>query len=226
MPSPGPADYKLPTTIGFQNHDPRKERKPMYTMRGISKPKDDSFGPGPAGYSLGKQTRIGKPHQQMYTMGKRLDLVKQDQTPGPGAHNNHLVPTMKSRRAPQYSFGLRIDLPNKDKIPGPDQYNGVVHMIRPKVPSYSMRPRTKELSDVVGPGPAKYAMPACNVTHHRPPNYSIRGAHKDFLQRTPHPGPANYNLMNLRLDTTAPSYSFGIPYPSCKLPMIVPGDNC
>uniref|UniRef100_A0AAG5CUA0 Outer dense fiber protein 3 n=1 Tax=Anopheles atroparvus TaxID=41427 RepID=A0AAG5CUA0_ANOAO len=227
MQGPGPAKYKLPSTFGFNEHDPRKERKPMYTMRALPKyNRGGTIGPGPAGYALEKLTRTGKPHDRMYSMGARLQMPKQDLTPGPGAHDNHRVPTMKCNRAPMYSFGKRLDLSNKDIVPGPNRYDGVVHMCRPKAPAYSMRQRTKELEGYVGPGPAKYGLPTCDVTRTRPPNYSMRAAYKPLVERTPHPGPNHYGLMNLQVARTAPSYTFGIRYPQWKLPMVVPGDNC
>uniref|UniRef100_A0A182J669 Outer dense fiber protein 3 n=1 Tax=Anopheles atroparvus TaxID=41427 RepID=A0A182J669_ANOAO len=141
MQGPGPAKYKLPSTFGFNEHDPRKERKPMYTMRALPKyNRGGTIGPGPAGYALEKLTRTGKPHDRMYSMGARLQMPKQDLTPGPGAHDNHRVPTMKCNRAPMYSFGKRLDLSNKDIVPGPNRYDGVVHMCRPKAPAYSISP--------------------------------------------------------------------------------------
>ncbi|XP_053670443.1 outer dense fiber protein 3-like protein 2 [Anopheles nili] len=223
---PGPAAYMLPTEVGYNQHDPRKDRKPMYTMRPPAKLNYQTLGPGPATYDLKKQTRIGGPRDPIYSLAARLKEMKQEQIPGPGAHNNHIVPTMKCKRPPMYSFGQRLDVANKDVSPAANRYDGLVYMIRPKAPCYSMRGPTKQIHALEGPGPAGYGPTSRNVTHKRSPNYSLRGGHPCFTERTPHPGPNRYGLMNLRMDTTAPNYSFGIKHPDWKDPMIIPGDNC
>uniref|UniRef100_A0A182PGN5 Uncharacterized protein n=1 Tax=Anopheles epiroticus TaxID=199890 RepID=A0A182PGN5_9DIPT len=223
---PGPAAYGLPPEIGFNQHDPRKERKPMYTMRPAFKTRFDTLGPGPAVYDLKKITRVGGPREPKYSLAARLNERKLEMVPGPGAHNNHLVPTMKCKRPPLYSFGQRIDVANREIIPAPNRYDGLIYMTRTKAPSYSMRPQTKDIHGLEGPGPARYGPTSRDVTHKRAPNYSMRAVHRHLTERTPHPGPNRYGLMNLRMDATAPSYSFGIKHPEWKDPMIIPGDNC
>uniref|UniRef100_A0A182QIR9 Outer dense fiber protein 3 n=1 Tax=Anopheles farauti TaxID=69004 RepID=A0A182QIR9_9DIPT len=135
---PGPAAYSLPRELGHENHDPRKERKPMYSMRPRASVKFETIGPGPAKYDLKKYTRDGPPRDPKYTLAGRTNEQSQDFMPGPGAHNNHLVPTMKCKRPPQYSFGLRIDKTDKEMVPAPNRYDGKIHMIRPKAPCYSI----------------------------------------------------------------------------------------
>uniref|UniRef100_A0A182SER5 Outer dense fiber protein 3 n=1 Tax=Anopheles maculatus TaxID=74869 RepID=A0A182SER5_9DIPT len=223
---PGPAAYGLPAEVGYNLHDPRKQRKPMFTMRPAFKTDYKTIGPGPATYDLKKQTRVGGPREPKYSLAARIDPLKQDLIPGPGAHNNHLVPTMKCKRSPQFSFGQRIDVPNKEVIPAPNRYDGLIYMTRTKAPCYSMGIKTKDIHGLEGPGPARYGPTSRDVTHRRAPSFGLRAAHKDLQIRLPHPAPNHYPLMNLRVGATAPSFSFGIQYPEWKDPMIIPGDNC
>uniref|UniRef100_A0A182NS40 Outer dense fiber protein 3 n=1 Tax=Anopheles dirus TaxID=7168 RepID=A0A182NS40_9DIPT len=223
---PGPAAYSLPREVGYEHHDPRKDRKPMYTMQRRGSTRFETIGPGPANYDLKQITRVGAPRDPKYSLAKRIKERNPDLMPGPGAHNNHLVPTMKCKRPPLYSFGQRIDVQNKEMIPAPNRYDGKVYMVRTKAPCYSMRQQTKEINASEGPGPATYKPISRDVTHKRAPNYSVRAASKTLEDRSPYPGPNRYGLMNLRVDTTAPCYSFGIKHPDWKQPMIIPGDNC
>uniref|UniRef100_A0A182R618 Uncharacterized protein n=1 Tax=Anopheles funestus TaxID=62324 RepID=A0A182R618_ANOFN len=223
---PGPTAYTLPTEVGYNQHDPRKERKPMYTMRPTFKKCYDTIGPGPATYDLKKQTRVGGPREPKYSLASRLNPLKADLGPGPGAHNNHLVPTMKCKRPPMQSFGYRIDVPNREIIPAPNRYNGLVHMTRPKAPLYSMGIKTEDIHGLEGPGPARYGPTSRDVTHRRAPSYGMRQGHTDFMNRLPHPAPNHYPLMNLRVGSTAPRYTFGVRHLDWQDPMIIPGDNC
>ncbi|XP_053659476.1 outer dense fiber protein 3-like [Anopheles marshallii] len=223
---PGPAAYALPTEVGYNQHDPRKERKPMYTMRPTFKKCYETTGPGPATYDLKKQTRIGGPREPKYSLGSWLKPLKGDLTPGPGAHNNHLVPTMKSNRPPLYSFGKLLKVSNNETIPAPNRYDGLIHMTRLKAPCYSMGLKTKEIQGFDGPGPDRYGPTPRDVTHRRAPSYGMREGHKDLKNQSLHPAPNRYALMNLRVGSTAPSYSFGVRHPDWKDPMIIPGDNC
>ncbi|XP_052890047.1 outer dense fiber protein 3-like protein 2 [Anopheles moucheti] len=223
---PGPAAYALPTEVGYNQHDPRKDRKPMYSMRPTFKKCYETTGPGPATYDLKKQTRVGGPRGPKYSLGSSIKPMKEDLIPGPGAHNNHLVPTMKCKRPPLHSFGQRFDVKNNEIIPAPNRYNGLIYMTRLKAPCYSLGIKTKEIQGLEGPGPNRYGATSRDVTHRRAPCYGMREAHKDIKSQLPHPAPNCYGLMNLRVGSTAPSYSFGIQYPNWKDPMIIPGDNC
>uniref|UniRef100_A0A182VZC3 Uncharacterized protein n=1 Tax=Anopheles minimus TaxID=112268 RepID=A0A182VZC3_9DIPT len=223
---PGPAAYALPTEVGYNQHDPRKERKPMYSMRPTFKTRYETIGPGPATYDLKKQTHVGGPRDPKFSLASRLQPLKADMTPGPGAHNNHLVPTMKCKRAPQYTFGQRTEVRDKEVIPAPNRYNGQIYMTRPNAPRFSMGIKTKELQGLEGPGPARYGPTSRDVTHRRAPCYGIREGYKTLKNQSPHPAPNHYPLMNLRVGSAAPNYSFGIRYPEWKDPMIIPGDNC
>lgn len=71
---PGPAGYGLPPTVGYPEHDVRKDRKPMFSMRSRPITRYDTLGPGPARYGLGKMTRVGRPNNPSYSLAKRFSL--------------------------------------------------------------------------------------------------------------------------------------------------------
>lgn len=70
---PGPAGYGLPSTIGYDGHDPRKLRKPMYTMKKRPTTRYDTTGPGPALYHPGRKTQHGNPYSPAFKMGYRFN---------------------------------------------------------------------------------------------------------------------------------------------------------
>ncbi|XP_052867766.1 outer dense fiber protein 3-like protein 2 [Anopheles cruzii] len=224
---PGPNQYNLPPTFGFDHHDPRKERKPMYSMRARTQIAYKTIGPGPgAPYEVQKFTRSGRAHELSYSMGSRLNPPKQDLIPGPTHYATHLVPVMNGKRAPHYSIRARLKDPNKDDFPAPNQYLDDIRVVRPKPPCYTMQGRFKELRVFQSPGPDKYILPTCDVTHKRPPNYTIRARFPAIVDRNPHPGPGSYGLVDQQVGASAPSYSFRMRYPHWATTMIVPGDQC
>ncbi|XP_058055973.1 outer dense fiber protein 3-like protein 2 [Anopheles bellator] len=224
---PAPNQYNLPPAFGFDNHDPRKERKPMYSMRARTNTTYKTPGPGPgAPYEVQKLTRFGRTQEVSYSMRLRLNPPKQDLVPGPDHYATHLVPAMNGKRAPHYSIRARLKDPNKDDFPAPNKYLGDFRVVRPTAPCYTIRARHKEASVLQSPGPDQYILPTCDVTHKRPPNYTIRARFPPIVDRNPYPGPASYGLMDQQVGESAPSYSFRVRYPHWTTPMIVPGDQC
>ncbi|XP_055617933.1 outer dense fiber protein 3-like [Toxorhynchites rutilus septentrionalis] len=223
---PGPAGYALPPTIGFDKHDVRRERKPMYSLRKRPGTHYDTLGPGPAKYDPGKMTRDGAPRTPKYSLGKRFGTFSLDKTPGPGAHNNDAVPSMKGNRPPAFSFGKRNTVSNTDKIPGPDVYMYDLNVYKNRNPSYSLRNRTTLPHAHEGPGPAGYGPTSRNITHKRSPVYSMRKTYGVMVDKTSRPGPNQYQLMNVKPGASAPQYSFGNKHSMWRPPMIIPGDNC
>ncbi|XP_058461312.1 outer dense fiber protein 3 [Malaya genurostris] len=221
----GPAGYGLPPMIGFDKHDTRRERKPMYTMRIRPTTRFDTLGPGPAIYDPGKMTKTGPPNTPKYSIGKRFKSFSNDITPGPGAHKNDTAPLMKEKRPPVYSFGKRLSpLPN-DLVPGP-KYSYDLNIYKTRNPVYSMRAKTNFPYASEGPGPGKYGPLDRNVTHKRSAKYSMRPVFPITGDKGPSPGPNRYGLMNMKPGASAPSYSFGVRHSMWRPPMVIPGDNC
>lgn len=63
--------YPLPPTVGYENHDLRKQRLPQYSFGGRSELKDNSVGPGPARYQVDKLVRYGISKANKYTMAPK-----------------------------------------------------------------------------------------------------------------------------------------------------------
>ncbi|XP_001663800.2 outer dense fiber protein 3 [Aedes aegypti] len=223
---PGPAGYGLPPTVGYPEHDVRKDRKPMFSMRSRPITRYDSLGPGPAQYDPGKMTRVGRPNNPTYSLARRFSLFKPDNTPGPGAHNNDKVPSMKGNRLPAYSFGMRLKETSRDVVPGPDKYSYELNVYKNRNPIYSMRNRTKQPYALEGPGPSAYGGLDRNLTHKRNPRYTMRLAYPIMGDKCPKPGPNRYGLMEMKPGTAAPKYSFGMRHSMWRPPMVIPGDNC
>ncbi|XP_065079938.1 ciliary microtubule associated protein 1A-like [Ochlerotatus camptorhynchus] len=222
---PGPAYYVLPPTIGFAQHDVRKDRRPMFTMRARLTTRYDTLGPGPA-YHPGKMTRDGPPRNPMYSLGTPYKQPTPDNVPGPGAHHIELVPSMKGNRAPAFSLGERLKDSNRDNIPGPDHYAYNLNVYKHRNPAYSMQSRTTPPNASEGPGPNHYGPLDRNITHNRSPRFSMGLACSVMGDRCPKPGPNRYDLTNLKPGTSAPQYTFGYRHSMWNPPMIIPGDNC
>lgn len=135
---PGPARYGLPTTIGFDKHDTTKQRRPQFSFGYRPPTKYSTMGPGPITYNVNTHTRYGKHTRIEYTLAKRLNPLRDDQIPGPGAHDNHLCPLFKERRMPEYSMARRVNEVTQDKVPGPNSYLYGMDMYKPRMPSYFM----------------------------------------------------------------------------------------
>lgn len=66
---PGPGAYGLPPTIGYNNHDNRKQRLPQYSFGTRTLIYGADPGPGPGAYQVDKLTRYGPGIGPEYTMG-------------------------------------------------------------------------------------------------------------------------------------------------------------
>ncbi|ALC45841.1 CG31468, partial [Drosophila busckii] len=65
---PGPGAYLLPSTVGYEKHDARKERLPQYSFGTRTKMLGGGYGPGPGAYQVDKWTRYGKGGGLQYSM--------------------------------------------------------------------------------------------------------------------------------------------------------------
>lgn len=157
---PGPGAYALPPTIGFENHDRRKQRMPQYSFAPRTNMMGPDPGPGPGAYQVDKLTRYGKGGGLQYTMAPQTRIIgklsydhrnrytktlaspytiaDKRVAPGPGAHAVHERPFFKGVNAPAYSMGARNNFSFKKDGPGPSAYKVEIATIRPTAPVYSM----------------------------------------------------------------------------------------
>lgn len=70
FPGPGPGAYQLPTTCGFNQHDPSRYRNPMYSFGTNAGFRVKGLGPGPA-YRIDRVTRDGVVSSPAWSFGAR-----------------------------------------------------------------------------------------------------------------------------------------------------------
>lgn len=67
---PGPGAYRLPTTVGFNMHDPSRYRNPMFSFGINAGFRLKPLGPGPA-YRIDRVTREGNMTAPAWSFGSR-----------------------------------------------------------------------------------------------------------------------------------------------------------
>lgn len=67
---PGPGAYRLPTTVGYNQHDPSRYRNPMFSFGVYAGYRLRQLGPGPA-YRIDRVTRDGVVSSPAWSFGAR-----------------------------------------------------------------------------------------------------------------------------------------------------------
>lgn len=106
---PSPARYTLPPTVGFRDHDIRKNRLPAYSFGLRLHDLAHGIGPAPNQYAI--PSTIGgkdktKERAPAYSMHGQLSTKGDYTSPGPGAYS--LQGFKPGERAPAYSMGARL----------------------------------------------------------------------------------------------------------------------
>ncbi|XP_011331799.1 outer dense fiber protein 3-B [Ooceraea biroi] len=224
---PGPV-YKLPTLVGYHDHDPSRRRNPAYSMRPRTDTRTYLLGPGPR-YDTRNLTKSGRHNSPAYTIRGREAWRLRDRAPGPGAYSPELCPPMNhSRRPSAYSIRSRDVIRILDEGPGPNSYL-LPTCIGPKVPdkraqgAFSIASHHKIRGEIVGPGPAAYTKVDYNTIKRRSPAYSLKGRHI-LREQFRSPAPVFYPLYDTR--KRAPVYSFGTKHSECTgVPVTQLDDN-
>ncbi|KAF5269823.1 hypothetical protein FQR65_LT05869 [Abscondita terminalis] len=192
---PGPGAYKLPTQVGYRDHDTTKYRNPMYSMRCKCAPGVGFGTPGPQ-YDISQVTRYGRITSKAYTAGMKLAPGVGLNTPGPGAYAPENVPRMKEARPPAYTMGRKFAPGAQFGTPGPNQYV-LPPMLGPKLPTkkayaaYTMSPKNEQKGCSRSPGPAEYGATSNDLIKKRAPKYSMRCKCEPGVGQGS-PGPAAY----------------------------------
>lgn len=222
---PGPGKYILPPTLGCSPHDPRKEKRPCFSIGKRLDDRLDSVGPGPGKYAIEHYNRYGRQHISAY-MGKKLNTPAGDPIPAPNAYKMP-TPNVNKQRPPAFPLGAKLHMHHDSGIPGPNIYklpmvigpNTGRVTFTPKAPVFSIAKRLPTNYDMGVPGP-KYL-----------PKFDDQGRLKPTLKFRPRdrlgndvPGP-KYNLQNFQPGKKTPAFSLGIRYPEWVQPHIVEDDN-
>ncbi|XP_050676100.1 outer dense fiber protein 3-like isoform X2 [Leptidea sinapis] len=213
---PGPGAYRLPTTVGFQDHDPSRNRNPMYSFGINAGARFKQLGPGPA-YRV--DCVVSSP---AWSFGARFPQRSTMRTPGPGAHAPEKCPPTRDPRAPAYSMGARLGFALKRPGPAPNAY---ALQMGPGSPAYTMGARVGFSLKPKSPGPAVYFQQDADVYCARAPVYSMGARSAGAGKPTKSPGPAAYppDLYNTKKNPY--KYSFGTKHGDYAPPMIIKEDT-
>uniref|UniRef100_A0A1B6CX82 Uncharacterized protein n=1 Tax=Clastoptera arizonana TaxID=38151 RepID=A0A1B6CX82_9HEMI len=216
---PGP-NYPLPSTVGFEHHDPTRNRAPAFSLGSrkfdICK---KLISPAANVYNPIKFTRFGLTTTQANSLGPKLPISNKTVSPGPNTYNPKYSDFKTA--APAYSILTRKD-PKRDKsIPAPNIYKvppctGTTIPDKCNSSAFSILGRNFTLQNVKtqSPGP-KYMLPDINVYKKSPPNSSL-GVKLQRQKKSLQPGPNKYNP-KYNQQKEPPNYSFGVKrYPFLK----------
>ncbi|XP_049813922.1 outer dense fiber protein 3-like [Schistocerca nitens] len=229
---PGPAAVMLPSTVGYEGHDPTKYRAPNYTMRPKPPLVDRRVRPAPNRYTIEKYyTRVGKDGTPQYTARWPLEPLSMPKSPGPMAYRVEDVPVLKTNRAPHYSLNDRHKQRSLTQPPAPNTYTlpvviGENVIYKPNAPSYSLSGYPRFWIYRPWPGPADYTVGEVNLIRPKAPAYTM----PDKVYPPPGgpetPGPAKYLPPPIRCcQTNDFGISFGIKHSPYLTPLILPCDN-
>ncbi|KAM7361216.1 ciliary microtubule associated protein 1A-like [Cochliomyia hominivorax] len=222
---PGPADlYPLPPTVGYTNHDVRKQRLPNYSFGLRTTLIDKRVGPGPNRYNVSKLVRYGVSKANQFTMAPKIDLKEKTKSPGPMAYQLQASPIFKGIKSPEYSMGKVNTFFFKNCAPGPNIYGINDSYVKHRAPEYSLGVK-KYLKELVrSPGPATYPRVPMSVVLPDSPKYSLT-PRTEYTFKLYGPGSNYYNRMEYKPGKRAPMYSFGTRHSPRSGTMIVPCDN-
>ncbi|XP_065524834.1 ciliary microtubule associated protein 1A-like isoform X2 [Lathamus discolor] len=222
---PGPK-YGLPTSIGFREHDPSRERAPAFSfgLRAERRPPERS--PGPV-YLLPPGTAArGRAAPPAYSIRSRPREPVPFSTPGPGRYSPERAGRVAFPTAPACSLRSRTQHGAVQQTPGPAAYH-LPPMLGPRVvnktsaPSYSVSGRStigtfyQDLCKT--PGPCRYRMVDTDVYKHRAPRFSMLARNVLPGDTTTKPGPGAYSPQQSRPQ----GVTFGIRHSEYLTPLIV-----
>ncbi|XP_071370145.1 ciliary microtubule associated protein 1B [Centroberyx affinis] len=228
--SPGPK-YALPGLIGLNDHDPRKQKAPVFsfgTRHGLF---SSDCSPGPRYLIPANVTRVGRDGTPAFSLYSRPKDPELFQAPGPGRYSPERSGKSVYHSAPAYSLSGRGREFHNNQTPGPAAYMlpsvlGPKTVTKTTAPNYSLCGRSKigsfheDLQKTPGPGTYKVVDPC--IYKHKPPQYSIIGRNSMCGDATEKPGPgAHYPERVTFTRIKAPSFSFGVRHSEYVAPLIV-----
>ncbi|NWS44515.1 ODF3A protein, partial [Probosciger aterrimus] len=198
---PGPK-YGLPTSVGFREHDPSRDRAPAFSFGLRVEGRLQERSPGPV-YLLPPGTtargRAGPPAYSIYS--RQRELVPFN-TPGPGRYSPERAGRVAFPTAPACSLRSRTQHGAVQQTPGPAAYH-LPPMLGPHVvsktsaPNYSMLGRStigafyQDLCKT--PGPCQYCMVDTDVYKHRAPRFTMLARNMVPGDTTTTPGPGAHS---------------------------------
>ncbi|KAM6301739.1 ciliary microtubule associated protein 1A-like [Podargus strigoides] len=223
--SPGPK-YGLPSNVGYNLHDPSRNRAPAYSLGPRRDVQEKQRSPGPR-YLLPPGTTVkgkaGTPAFSIY--GRPYDMTP-FRTPGPGYYSPEKAERVTFPSAPACSLRSRTRHYAGQQTPGPAAYE-LPPMLGPRVitknsaPNYSMSGSSnvgtfsQDLCKT--PGPCNYNTVSTNVYKQRAPQYSMLARNDLPGDTTMKPSPNAYYPQQSRQR----GVTFGIRHSDYLTPLIV-----
>ncbi|KND02052.1 uncharacterized protein SPPG_02556 [Spizellomyces punctatus DAOM BR117] len=169
LKGPGPAAYKLPSTIGINAKT--MKRAPAYSF-GIKlryEQPNPHETPGPNVF-FPQTTRVGRSQGPAFSLQGGYKKARKDgmdnltdaDTPGPGKYNPAYIPS-REPKAPAYSIGGRRPTERPNDNPGPAEYAVAPTLgVHPAITiraaaAYTIKPPRPVKLESVSPGPAAYS---------------------------------------------------------------------
>ncbi|XP_064366390.1 ciliary microtubule associated protein 1B [Dromaius novaehollandiae] len=199
--SPGPK-YRLPSSVGYQLHDPSRHRAPAYSLGSRRAQPRDACSPGPAYLVPARTTARGRDASPAFSLHGRPRDPPPFRTPGPGRYRPELAGKWAFPRAPAHSLAARTAGRAAQQTPGPAAYE-LPPMLGPRVvgrssaPTFSIlgrRPAGSFCADLSKtPGPCGYRVVDADVYKRRAPRYSMQPRNPPPAAGSRQPGPGAYS---------------------------------
>ncbi|KAM4618278.1 ciliary microtubule associated protein 1B [Polymixia lowei] len=232
--SPGPK-YALPGLIGINNHDPRKQKAPVFSFGTRHNQLSADSSPGPRYLVSSRITRVGRDGTPAFSLYSRPKDPQLFQPPGPGRYSPERSGKSVYYSAPAYSLSGRNRDYCNDQTPGPAAYTlpsvlGPKAVNKPAAPNFSLCGRSKigsfheDLQKTPGPGTYKVVDPC--IYKYKPPQYSLIGRNSMSGDTTEKPGPGAHRPEQVTCTRVkAPSFSFGVRHSQYIAPLLVNVDD-
>lgn len=225
---PGPAKYKLPSSIYRWDRADSAIRKPGIIIGRLTTPVSDKCGPGPARYHLQNLNQFGRPRNISLSMGQHDKESSKEKIPG---SNRYKLPSLIAKKqavkqnAPEYSMTSRPKSRYETETPGSNKYKladtigSEPSRVILKGPSYSMSKKTNVSKGEKSPASNQY-FPKLDQKI----KWSLQFKEKNN-QKNEAPSSNKYNLQRFKPGKSGPSYTMRGRKPEWIMPVIVSDDN-
>jgi hypothetical protein len=235
---PGPGRYGLPSSVGYQQHDPTKSRKPafLFGQRFGDSLVGKSRSPGPVYAVDSRCTRNGNSGTPHYSILGRFKDLPEFKTPGPGSYSPEKTHPQGERNSPRFSMASRTRYRKSDHYPASNAYalpsligSGLPNKNSAAAYSMSSRKNTGRFDEDLSktPGPARYKStdPASYNNRSSGPQHSMLARRYLPSDKTQKPGPGAHNPEKVKMHMKkTPAFSMSGRHSEYTVPLIIRDD--